>query len=146
MACSKEHLCLKLHDRIKVISHGDKSAVFPSFLRIICSGCCAVAVFSLRNDGFAVPMVGSATCWTVLSGRTSRCPGHSHSWGVVHPGFFAERGVLQEPHFLQVQQHQGPASVLHRAQRETGPYWALFLLPYPIGSDPKDTSWYISCT
>lgn len=108
MACSKEYLCLKLHDHIKIKSHGDKSAVFPSFLRIICSGCHAMAVFSLRNDDFAVPMVGSATCWTVLSGRTSCCPGHGHSRGIIHTVFFAERGVLQKPCFLQDWQRQEP--------------------------------------
>lgn len=69
MACSKKYLCLKLHDHIKIKSHGDRSAGFPSVLRIICSGCHAMAVFSLRNDAFALPMVGSATCWKFLSGE-----------------------------------------------------------------------------
>lgn len=131
MACSKKYLCLKLHDHIKIKSHGDRSAGFPSVLRIICSGCHAMAVFSLRNDDFALPMVGSATCWKFLSGRTSRCPGHGHSWGIIHAVFFAERGVLQKPCFLQDRQCQGPSQLQCSTEpRETGPYWA-FSFPIP---------------
>ena len=139
MACSKEYLCLKLQDHIQIKSHGDRSAVFPSFLRIICSGCRAMAVFSLRSDDFAVRLVGRASCWTVLSGRTSRCPGHSHPWGIVRPVFFAERGVLQKPCFLQDRPHQGPSQLQCTAEpRErlglTGLYFSFLT---PLGVIPK---------
>ena len=111
MACSKEYLCLKLQDHIQIKSHGDRSAVFPSFLRIICSGCRAMAVFSLRSDDFAVRLVGSAGCWTVLSGRN------------------AERGVLQKPCFLQDRPHQGPSQLQCTAEPERD--WALLGLISP---------------
>ena len=127
MACSKEHLCLKLHDRIKVMSHGDKSAVFPSFLRIICSGCCAVAAFSLRNDGFAVPMVGSATCWTGLSGRTSRCPGHSHSQGMCTQYSLQREECYKSPVFCKFSSIRGQLQCSTEPRERhglTGPYFS----------------------
>lgn len=147
MACSKEYLCLKLQDHIKIKSHGDRRAVFPSFSRIICSGCCAVAVFSLRSDDFGCPLAWECRLLdSLLSGRTS-LPRSQPPPGHV-PSVLCREGSLTKALFSprSTTSRAIPASVHHRSRERD---WALlgFISPsLPHWEDPKDTSQYTSCT
>lgn len=149
MACSKEYLCLKLQDHIKIKSHGDRRLSFLHSQESSAVGAVLWLYFPLRSDDFAVRLVGSAGCWTVFSGRTSVAQVTATPGGIVCPVFFAERGSLTKALFSpRPASRQGPSQL--QCTTEPREIWALlgFISPFliPTGSDPKDTSQYTSCT
>lgn len=71
--------------------------------------------------------------WQSSLGEPLLVQGHTHPQGSVHPEFFAGRGVLPRPSFLQLRQQQGPSQLQSSTEprewlRNEWPYFS-FLPP-----------------